>query len=685
MFMDHDLFPGQSYPLGATVAADGVNFSVFSRNCTSMELLLFDCPDDPAPARVIALDPEINKTFYYWHIFVKGLRPGQLYGFRAGGPFVPQVGLRYDGTKVLIDPYARAVMGERTYRREAARRPGDNAAHALKSVVVDPGVYDWEGDVPLRKSDATPVIYELHVAGFTRDPSSGVAPELRGTYAGLIEKIPYLKELGVTAVELLPIQQFDPQDAPPGRMNYWGYCPVAFFAPHRAYSSRRDPLGPLDEFRDMVKALHRAGIEVILDVVFNHTAEGNHLGPMLSLRGLENRAYYILEPNDLSKYTNSSGTGNSINGNHSIVRRLIIDCLHYWVQEMHVDGFRFDLASVLARDSNDQPMANPPILWEIESDPVLADTRIIAEAWDAAGLYQVGTFIGHRWAEWNGIFRDDVRRFVKSEAGMVRRLADRIVGSRNIYHKPGRDPRRSVNFVTSHDGFTLNDLVSYYQKHNEANGEANLDGMNDNYSWNCGVEGPTDHPEVVQLRARQVRNMLTLLFLSLGTPMLLMGDEVRRTQLGNNNGYCQDNELSWFNWKDLERQADLYRFVRGLIRLRHTHHAYEGDIFWGELDAPTIVWHGLRLYAPDWGDSSHSLAFELHDIQHNQRLYCILNAYWGALQFELPELPSGSWRRVIDTALPSPNDYTEPAAAPAITRPLYEASPRSTVVLVAGE
>ncbi|HMP43414.1 MAG TPA: alpha-amylase family glycosyl hydrolase, partial [Roseiflexaceae bacterium] len=411
--MSSDLLPGQSYPLGASVRSGGVNFCIFSRNCTAMELLLFDRHDDPAPARVIRLDPAINRTFYYWHVFVHGIGAGQLYGYRAAGPFVPHEGLRFDQQKVLVDPYAWAVMYGENYRRSAAIEPGDNCAASIKSVVVDPRGYHWDGDRPLRQTYAGSVIYELHVGGFTRHPSSGVAPELRGTYAGLIEKIPYLQQLGVSAVELLPVQQFDPQDAPAGRSNYWGYSPIAFFAPHRGYSSRNDPLGPIDEFRDMVKALHRAGIEVILDVVFNHTAEGDQRGPTLSFKGLENRAYYMSDPQNPAGYANFSGTGNTLKANHSIVRRMIMDCLRHWVHHMHVDGFRFDLASVLARDDTSQPLANPPILWEIESDPVLADTRIIAEAWDAAGLYQVGSFIGHRWAEWNALFRDDVRRFVK--------------------------------------------------------------------------------------------------------------------------------------------------------------------------------------------------------------------------------------------------------------------------------
>ena len=452
-----DLYPGRSYPLGAVLLNGGVNFCVYSHNCTAIEILLFDHPDDPAPSRVIPLDPKINRTFYYWHIFVDGLTAGQLYAYRVSGPYDPEQGFRYDGEKVLIDPYTRAVVYGDNYRRSAALSPGDNCAYAMKSVVDDPRTYDWEGDRPLQRPYTKSVIYEMHVAGFTRNPNSGVAASKRGTYAGLIEKIPYLQELGVTAVELLPVQQFDEQDVPPPLKNYWGYNPIVFFAPHRGYSFDQSPLGPINEFKDMVKALHTAGIEVILDVVFNHTAEGDQNGPLLSFRGFENRAYYITTHPDQSYYANYSGTGNSVNANHSIVRRMIMDCLRYWVQVMHVDGFRFDLASVLSRDKFGRPLTDPPILWEIESDPVLSGTKIIAEAWDAGGLYQVGSFIGHRWAEWNGQYRDDVRQFVKGDPHTIVKLAERIAGSPDLYPQPDRKPDRSINFITAHDGFNLYD------------------------------------------------------------------------------------------------------------------------------------------------------------------------------------------------------------------------------------
>jgi len=681
-----DLLPGHAYPLGATVRdhPHGVNFSVFSKNCAALELLLFDHADDAQPAGVIALDPVRNRTFYYWHVFVPEIGAGQLYGYRAHGPFAPERGHRFDGTKVLLDPYARAVMYGDNYAREAARAYGnDNCAQAMKSVVVDARAYHWEGDAPLQRPYAGSVIYEMHVGGFTRHPNSGVDPARRGTYTALVEKIPYLQELGITTVELLPVQQFDEQDVPLPNKNYWGYNPIAFFAPHRGYSARAAPLGPVDEFRDMVKALHRAGIEVILDVVFNHTAEGDHNGPTLSFRGLENRAYYILQPTP-ALYANYTGCGNTVNANQSIMRRLIVDCLRYWVQAMHVDGFRFDLASVLARDEWGQPLKSPPILWEIESDPVLAGTKIIAEAWDAAGLYQVGSFVGHRWAEWNGQYRDDVRVFVKGENGTVCKLSNRIAGSPDLYPQLDREPNRSINFVTCHDGFTLNDLVSYDRKHNDVNGHLNTDGTDANFSWNCGEEGPVNDRKIEALRHRQMKNLIAILLVSQGTPMLLMGDEVRRSQRGNNNAYCQDNKISWFDWNGVREHSDMLRFVKGMIRFNRVHRLFQEERFWATAGSPDVVWHGISLDQSDCGETSHSFAFELLYPECGEHLHVMLNAYWEPLTFELPLLPAGQrWRRVVDTALPSPYDIAEPGAEPPVAESSYRVEARSVVILLA--
>jgi len=443
-----------SAPLGPTVYPDGVNFSVFAKDATAVELLLFEDERAPQPSRIISLDPNIDRSYHYWHVLVRGLVAGQVYAYRAKGPFDPRRGYRFDGEKVLLDPYGLGVAVPETYDRAAGARRGSNSAVALKSVVIDPSAYDWEGDTPLHRPYSETIVYELHVGGFTRHPNSGVAAGRRGTYAGLIEKIPYLQALGITAVELLPVFQFDPQDASPGHVNYWGYQPVSFFAPHHAYSSRKGAPATLDEFRSMVKALHRAGIEVILDVVFNHTAEGGSDGPTLCYRGLANDFYYILE-GDKSRYADYSGGGNTLNANQPIVRRLIQDSLRYWVTQMHVDGFRFDLAAILSRDELGRPLPNPPVLWDIESDPLLAGTKLIAEAWDAAGLYQVGSFVGDAWQEWNGKFRDDVRHFFRGDDHSVQQLAARLLGSPDIYGHQGREPEHSINFVTCHEGFTF--------------------------------------------------------------------------------------------------------------------------------------------------------------------------------------------------------------------------------------
>jgi isoamylase len=681
---------GQSFPLGATALPGGANFSVFSRQASRVELLLFDSADAMAPTGVVELDPRVNRTYHYWHAFVPGIGPGQLYAYRAFGPFAPDHGLRFDPSKVLLDPYGRAVVVPEAYSRQRAAQYGQSDAIAMKSAVVNPAAYDWEGDAPLHRSFAETVIYEMHVAGFTRHPSSGVAAELRGTYAGMIEKIPYLQDLGITAVELLPIFQFDRQDCPPGLVNYWGYSPVSFFAPHAGYSSRKDALGPVDEFRDLVKALHRAGIEVILDVVYNHTAEGNAAGPTLCFRGLANELYYILDP-DRTHYANYSGTGNTLNANQAIVRRMILDSLRYWVTEMHVDAFRFDLAAILARDENGRPLQNPPAIWDIESDPVLAGTKLIAEAWDAAGLYQVGSFIGDSWKEWNGRFRDDIRGFVKGDRGTVRMMPQRVLGSPDIFGYREREPEQSLNFVTCHDGFTLNDLVSYNEKHNEANGDGNRDGVDNNFSWNCGVEGPSEDESVERLRRQQVKNLFVALLISLGTPMLLMGDEMRRTQRGNNNAYCQDNEIGWLDWTLLDQHRDLQRFVRMLIahRLRGMQMRREesfGLSLNEVLRGAEFDWHGVRLGAPDWSDDSHSIACTIRPRVglFPLWLHLMCNAYWEALDFELPPVPNVTicgWHRWIDTALTSPEDIVEPASAPIVTGARYRLMPRSMAAL----
>lgn len=678
---------GSSFPLGATLIDGGVNFSVFSKGSTAAQLLLFDSPEAPKPSRVIDLDPVSNRTYHYWHVFVPGISVGQLYGYRISGQFDPTRGFRFDSRKVLLDPYGKAIASPPSRTRETAWQAGDNVATALRSVVVDPAAYDWQADERPNRSFAETIIYELHVGGFTRHANSGIGPEKRGTYAGLIEKIPYLQQLGISAVELLPVYAFDEEDGPAGLGNYWGYQPLSFFAPHPGYSSRRDSLGAVDEFRDMVKALHRAGIEVLLDVVYNHTAEGNQNGSTFCFRGLANENYYILSE-DKARYADFTGCGNTLNANDPIVRRLIIDSLRYWVSEMHVDGFRFDLASVLSRDPHGRPMPSPPILWDIESDPVLANVKLIAEAWDAAGLYQVGSFAGDSWKEWNGRFRDDVRGFLKGDDGLARAVAYRLTGSPDVYLREEREAEQSINFVTCHDGFTLNDLVSFNRKRNEINGEGNRDGADNNLSWNCGIEGPADDKEVEDLRKRQIKNFLTLNVLSIGTPMLLMGDEVRRSQNGNNNAFCQNNELSWFDWTALDRHADILRFARELIALRANRDLprKRANIKLTELLREAhIEWHGVKLHQPDWGHQSHSLAATVPLLGYPRLMHLMLNAYWEPLEFELPAATSdrGRWRRCVDTFQPSPDDIRDFATARFADGPNCRVEPRSIVILFA--
>ncbi len=681
------ILPGHSFPIGSTISKEGVNFCLFSKNALGVDLLLFDHAEAIAPAQVIPLDPRKNKTYHYWHVFIHGLKAGQLYGYRINGPHDHDRGHHFDPDLILLDPYAKAVAMPKEKNIKSTTKTGVIITPSMKSVVCDLSLYNWENDQHPRREFAQTVIYEMHVAGFTKNPNSGVSPEKRGTYAGLIEKIPYLVELGITAVELLPVFLFDNRSAHDGIGNYWGYNPVSFFAVHQGYCSCDEPIKALDEFRDMVKALHQAGIEVILDVVYNHTSEGGEGGPTYSFKGIDNSIYYILE-DDKSHYANYSGCGNTLNANQPIVRRMIIDSLHFWVKQMHVDGFRFDLASILSRDEKGGVIENAPILWDIESDPVLAGTKLIAEAWDAAGLYQVGNFIGDSWKEWNGKFRDDVRSFLKGDNGVVTRFVERLVGSPDLFAHQEREPEQSINFVTCHDGFTLNDLVSYNQKHNEANGEDNRDGSNDNLSWNGGAEGPSNDPDIEAWRKRQIKNFLTVTLLSVGAPMILMGDEVRRTQLGNNNAYCQDNEISWFDWSLLKKNNEMFRFVKILLK-----HRLKRDVAQNQyamslrelLDKRLISWHGVKLNEPDWSEQSHSIAFTVQSLSGNMAMHFMINAYSETLTFELPKLssdPKHQWKRWIDTNFESPEDIQDWMAAPLVSIEFYTTQPYSVVVLI---
>ena len=673
---------GNPFPLGATPTADAVNFSVFSAHAKAIHLLLFDSEAAPKASRVLSLNPETNRTGHYWHIHLPGILPGQVYAYRADGPFIPDYGYRFDPEKVLLDPYGKAVCTA-NYNRSLAIARGDNEAFSLRNIVADLARYDWEGDRPLCLPFRETVIYELHVGGFTRNPNSGISREKQGTYAGLIEKIPYLRELGVTAIELLPVCQFDSQDAPAGLENYWGYSPINFFAPHLGYSSCHSPLACLDEFRDMIKALHRANIEVILDVVYNHTSEGGEGGPTICLKGLDNSLYYTLSA-DRRRYADFTGTGNTLNANQSIVRRLILDSLRYWVSEMHVDGFRFDLASVLSRDEHGTPISNSPVFWDIDSDPILAGTKLMAEAWDASGLYQVGSFSKDRWTEWNGRFRDDVRSFLKSDRGKVFQVRQRLLGSPDLYASGSQPPESSVNFVTSHDGFTLNDLVSYNKKHNENNGEGNRDGTDYNLSWNSGYEGPTTDPEIEALRERQIRNAHTLTLVAVGIPLLGMGDEVRRTQRGNNNAYDQNNLISWFDWDLCRSNAGLRRFVTLLIRLRRQFAAnFRGtSVTMREFLAQThIDWHGVHLFSPDLSDESRTLAATIH-FQDEPTFHLMLSAFWEPLKFAVPVISKAGagWTRLIDTSQPAPKDFLIASTEPVQRE--YLVRPRSSVLLI---
>jgi glycogen operon protein len=680
---------GRQLPLGATPDAGGVNFSIFSEAATSIELLLFRSARDVEPFQVVALDPVRHRTFHFWHVYVHGARAGLFYAYRVDGPQDLSAGHRFNPRKVLIDPYSKG-NSKALWQRGDACGDGDNLATSLRSVVIDPADYDWEGDAPLRRPMAETVIYEMHVGGFTRSPSSGVAHP--GTFAGVIEKIPYLKALGVTAVELLPVFEFDESDTREfdGRRlsNYWGYSTMSYFAPHPGYCISPEAGRHVTEFRDMVKALHRAGIEVILDVVYNHTDEGNHQGPAFCFKGIDNATYYYLSPQDRRYYEDYTGCGNTFNCNHPIPEKLIIDSLRYWVSELHVDGFRFDEASVLSRGEDGAPLPHPPVIWAIELDDVLIDSKVIAEAWDAAGLYQVGHFPGHRWAEWNGKYRDDVRRFVKGDGGLLGSVAARVSGSPDLYEWSRHEPVNSINFIIAHDGFTLNDLVSYNVKHNEANGEGNRDGVDDNMSWNCGVEGPTDDPAVEALRERQIKNFAAILLTSQGVPMMGMGDEVRRTQGGNNNAYCQDNEIGWFDWTLVEKHAGMLRFWQRMIAFRRQHPTiHRPRYFNGMVNARglrDLSWHGCDGAPPNWGDpDARAVAFTLGGQGQDADIHVIMNMYWEPLSFVLPDLNGRVWRRAVDTSLPSPDDIAEPGHETPVAAGAYRAGPRSIAILIA--
>lgn len=676
---------GRPLPLGASPDRDGVNFAVMSRHATHVTLVLSPA-DANEPCTEIALDRFGNRTGNHWHIHVGGLPEQFRFGWRVDGPDGSLH--RYDPNAILLDPTATTVAGSGRWG-ELCELPGP--ASSRRCLFRDLPHYDWRGDRPPLIAPEDSIIYELHLRGFTCDAASGV--QHPGTFLGLAAKLPYLKELGVTALELLPIHEFDecdcrftdPQTLQRNR-NFWGYNSIAFAAPKASYAARGPRHEQVDEFRDFVRATHAAGIEVILDVVFNHTAEGDDTGRTYSFRGLDNSLYYLVDPD--GAYRNFTGCGNTVNCNHPVVRHLIMNCLRYWVSRMHVDGFRFDLASVLGRDRQGRVHSEPPVVESIVEDGVLADCKLIAEPWDAAGLYQVGQFpFGLRWSEWNGKYRDDVRRFWRGDSNMVPTFMTRICGSADLYQPSCRKPFHSVNFITCHDGFTLWDLVSYDKKHNLANGEGNRDGLEENYSWNCGHEGETDDPAINALRQRQARNFIATLLLSQGVPMLLAGDEFLRTQQGNNNAWCQDNEISWIDWKLAQKNAGFLGFVQRLIAFRKRHPALRRREFLsGRGAAPDIRWHGIEPEEADLSASSHFIALTLDGTQTGREtdddLYLAFNAGPDDLAIELPPSPNQRpWRRVLDTALPSPDDIVDECSALAAGDE-YVVQERSVVVLI---
>ncbi|MCL2068218.1 MAG: glycogen debranching protein GlgX [Treponema sp.] len=704
---------GKPLPLGATLRGEGVNFAVFSRHATSVTLILYESAAQDSPKVEVPLNKRENRTGDIWHCFIHGIKAGACYLYRVDGPYIPEKGLRFNHHKALIDPYAKALtdLGGWNFKKNTGFDPDskskdlsysytDNSAYQPRCIIINNDDFDWHGDTPLNYPLRTSVIYETHVKSLTAHNSSSV--RFPGTYRGVIEKIPYLKDLGITGVEFLPIQEFNENEFPRrnprnGKMltNYWGYSTVAFFAPKSSYSSNRTPGGQVNEFKEMVRELHKAGIEVILDIVLNHSAEGNEQGPTFSFRGLDNPIYYMLDENK-RYYKNYSGCGNTLNCNNPIVRTFIIDCLRYWVMEMHVDGFRFDLGSILGRDQNGSLMENPPTLERIAEDPILSATKIIAEAWDAGGAYQVGWFPGGRWAEWNDRYRDNIRKYWRGDPMETRFLATRLSGSSDLYLRDGRKPFHSINFVASHDGFTMIDLVSYNIKHNEDNGEENRDGNDNNLSCNYGYEGHSLLPDIKIKREQHLKNFFATLMVSLGTPMILGGDEFARTQMGNNNAYCQDNEISWYDWSFPEKNAGLYRFVKEMIAFRLRHPGLMRPEFYTGRDGnynaiPDISWFDENGITVDWEETGFCLAMRIEGCKaetladrDDNDFYIMFNAGAENQAFTLAEAPGKkTWFCAADTSKKSPNDIL-PAGEEKLlsSQKTYPVKARSMAILI---
>ncbi|MGM0507676.1 MAG: glycogen debranching protein GlgX [Fusobacteriota bacterium] len=696
--------------LGATVDSIGVNFAVFSRNAKSVTLEIYENYYDRKPIFKHKLDEIRNKTGDIWHIHVGGIKDRQFYGWRVDGEYEPTKGHRFNKNKLLIDPYAKAVSNQYDFGDEASYSydkkksleddttfsEDDSAQLNSKSIIIDESQYDWDGDkhprIPLKDT----FIYEMHVRLFTQDRSSGLDDKDRGTFEGILEKIQHLKELGITAIELLPIFEFN-INAPTGvnpatgepLKDIWGYNPLCFFAVTGNYTKGPRLGEQVFKFKDFVKALHQEGMEVILDVVYNHTGEGNEKGPSISFKGFDNSIYYMLSDENKRYYCNYSGTGNTLNCSHAVVKEMIIDSLRYWVQEMHVDGFRFDLAAILGRSSNGEWIGDLSLLKDIADDPIISGSKLIAEGWDAGGGYHVGEFpVG--WAEWNGKFRDTVRKFIKGDHGVVGDLATRLVGSPDLFKKYGRKPYHSINFITAHDGFTMWDLVSYNEKHNFENGERNRDGANDNYSYNHGVEGKTGDPEIINLRKKQVKNFFVILGISQGVPMMLMGDEFARSKGGNNNTYCHDNDINWLDWDNKKEYADINEFVKKMFKFRKEHHSLKRAHFFLSKDlsgdgVPDITWHGTKLEKPDWGYFSRVLAFMISgedfmdkETPSDNDIYVALNAHTDALDFELPKLKGKNWYRIVDTD--KENAFLDEGKI--VTSKKYKVEGRSSIILI---
>ena len=680
---------GKPWPLGSSITADGVNFSVAAPGANRVELLIFSTAEASSPEQLIDLNDSHHRSGDYWHVEVEGLTAGCCYGYRVFGPLAPG-GHGFRPAKVLLDPCARAITGWSIYQREAATGASPNTHCCLKGLVCERDRFDFDAHPRPRHSWQQTVIYELHIGGFTQRSDSGVAPDRQGSLLGVIDKIPYLKQLGVTTIELLPVQAFDPQDAPPGRDNIWGYSPLSWFAPHQGYVGGGDPMKARDQMRDLVAACHDAGLEVLLDVVYNHTTEGNADGPTLSWRGFADRTYY--HQTDKGNYQDVSGCGNTIAAHHPLSRELILESLRCWALELGVDGFRFDLGIALSRGEGLKPLDKPALFEAMEADPLLSELKLVSEPWDCGGLYRLNDFPARRIGTWNGRFRDALRSFWKGDDDSTWAMAQRLRSSPDLYDGKPAGLGSSVNLLTAHDGFTLMDLVSFNRKHNLANGEDNRDGENHNNSWNHGVEGPSSDPAITALRKRQQRNMLSTLLLARGVPMLLMGDEVGRSQGGNNNTWCQDTPLSWMIWSEEHCDTELLTFVQRLLRLRSelaellnpvmSHYEPQQQRRNSDPDGLWRQWHGVELGKPDWASWSHCLAMSLHRGKRGAVLWAGFNAYFKAMHFDLPQ-PASPWHRLIDTALPAGEDLPQTLEAWSPDGVPLEA--RSLVVMVARE